>query len=140
MTASRLADRTAEFWDDVKFDYESSELHIQQVLAKHDLTRGELNYARLRFDWKRRRVPQVNRKQIIKRLFDLMDRMLKELEGQMTTIGEKEVTILGRLVHSMGKLIDIEAATNTKATPRQTKDMHDIRRKLVERIEDLKRN
>ena len=140
MTASRLADRTAEFWDDVKFDYESSELHIQQVLAKHDLTLGELNYARLRFDWKRRRVPQVNRKQIIKRLFDLMDRMLKELEGQMTTTGEKEVTILGRLVHSMGKLIDIEAATNTNATPRQTKDMHDIRRKLVERIEDLKRN
>ena len=140
MAVSRLADRPPEFWEDVGFDYQANELHLQQVLTKHDLTRGELNYALLRFGWTRRKSPQVDRKKIIKRLFDLINRMLTELEGQMTATGEKEVAVLGRLVQSMGKLIEIEAATNTAATPRQTKDMHDIRRKLVERIEDLKRN
>ena len=58
----------------------------------------------------------------------------------MTTVTETEVNVLGKLVQSMGKLIEIEATTNIKATPRQTKDMHDIRRKLVERIAELKRS
>jgi len=90
MTASRSADRKAEFWDNVKFDNESRELHVQQVFTKPDLTQGALNSARLRFGWTRRQVPQVNRKQIIKRLFDLKDRMPKELEGQVTATGERK--------------------------------------------------
>ena len=140
MAESQMADRPIEFWERVGIDYAANELTILQLLAKHELTKGEFDYARAQLKWGRRKTPQVNRKLIIKRLFRLLDRMLEQLEADMTTTGEKEVTILGRLVQSMGKLIEIEAATNIEATPRQTKDMHDIRRKLVERIEELKRN
>ena len=129
-----------EFWERVGIDYAANELTIAQLLDKHDLTQGEFNYARNQRGWTRRSTPQVDRKKIIKRLFALLDRMLAKLETEMKTAGEKEVTVLGRLVQSMGKLIEIETATNLAATPRQTKDMHDIRRKLVERIDELKRN
>ena len=143
MAESRMADRPAAFWESVGIDYAANELTILQILRKHDLTKGEFAYARQQLAWTRRKTPQVNRQKIIKRLFRLLDGMLTKLEVQqttMTTTGEREVTVLGRLIHSMGKLIDIETATNIEATPRQTKDMHDIRRKLVERIEELKRN
>ena len=139
MVESQLADRPMEFWERVGIDYAANELTILQLRAKYELTKGEFDYAKGQLGWGRRKTPQVNRRLIIKRLFRLLDRMLEQLEAEMTTTGEKEVTILGRLVQSMGKLIEIETATNTEATPRETKDMHDIRRKLVERIEDLKR-
>ena len=140
MAESRLGDRSPAFWEAVGYDYAAAELPLRQMLLKHDLTQGEFNYAKSQLGWKRRKTPQVNRKQIIKRLFRLLDRMLAKLEEEMTIAGEKEVNVLGRLVQSMGKLIEIEAATGTSVTPRQTKDMNDIRSKLVARIAELKRN
>jgi len=141
MTESRLADRPAAFWDAVGFDYSAAEIGMGAILQKHDLTQGELNYARQKFGWTRRRkTPQVNRKQIIKRLFRLLDRAIAKLEEEMTTVGDKEVAVLSRLVQSMGKLIEIEAAGGPNASPRETRDMHDIRSKLVARIEELKRS
>lgn len=139
MTDSHLAERPPEFWERVGIDYAANELTILQLLGKYELTKGEFDYAKSQLGWGRRKTPQVNRRLIIKRLFRLLDRMLEQLETEMTKVGDAEVTILGKLVQSMGKLIELETATNAEATPRQTKDMHDIRRKLVERIEDLKR-
>ena len=139
MAEGDLANRPASFWEMVGIDYAANELTILQLLQKYDLTQGQFNYARSQLDWTRRKAPQVNREVIIKRLFRLLNRMLETLEAEMTTVSETEVNVLGKLVHSMGKLIEIEASANTAATPRQTKDMHDIRRKLVERIEELKR-
>lgn len=127
------------FWESVGIDYAANELTILQIRAKYDLTQGEFTYARQQLKWIRRKTPQVNRKSIIKRLFRLLDRMLEKLEAEMTKVGEQEVNVLGRLVQAMGKLIEIETATDDAATPRTTKDLHDIRRKLVARIEELKR-
>jgi len=134
-----LSGRPATFWENVGTDYAANELTILQICAKHDLTQGQFNYARLQFGWKRRYLSEVSRDRLIKRLFRLLDRMLETIEDNMATVTETEVNVLGKLVQSMGKLIEIDTATNIAATPRQTKDMHDIRRKLVARIEELKR-
>jgi hypothetical protein len=139
MAEGLLAERPLGFWEGVGIDYAANELTILQILGKHEITQGQFNYAKQQLGWTRRKTPQVNRQKIIRRLFRLLDRMLEKLETEMTNAGEKEVTVLGRLVQSMGKLIEIEAATNTTTTARQTKDMHDIRRQLVERIVELKR-
>jgi hypothetical protein len=140
MSDGEATGRPASFWEDVGNDYAGNELTILQICAKHDLTRGQFSYARLQFGWKRRYLTEVSRDKLIKRLFRLLDRTLEIIEDNMTTVTETEVNVLGKLVQSMGKLIEIETATNTAATPRQTKDMHDIRRKLVARIEELKRS
>jgi hypothetical protein len=139
MADGELAGRPSAFWDAVGLDYAARELTIQQVCSKYDLTLGQFNHANKRLGWHRRNAEPVDRRIIIKRLYRLLSRMLEKLEAEMTTVSETEVNVLGKLVRSMGKLIDIETATNTATSPRQTKDMHDIRRKLVERIEELKR-
>jgi uncharacterized membrane protein YgaE (UPF0421/DUF939 family) len=139
MADDEFRGRSMAFWESVGIDYAANELTILQIRAKYDLTQGEFTYARQQLKWPRRKTPQVNRKSIIKRLFRLLDRMLEKLEAEMTKVGEQEVNVLGRLVQAMGKLIEIETATDDAATPRTTKDLHDIRRKLVARIEELKR-
>jgi hypothetical protein len=139
MAESRLGDRPPAFWQAVEADYFASKLTLLQIRVKHNVTEGEFNHARAELGWKRRYETPASRKTILKRLFRLVDRLTTKLEEEMTTAGEKEVGVLGRLVHTMGKLIEIEDATNRTATPRQTKDMHDIRSKLVARIAELKR-
>jgi len=140
MADGELAGRPMVFWDGVGIDYEARELTIAQVCNKHGLTPGQFNHANKTLGWHRRNAEPVNRGVIIKRLYRLLSRMLETLERDMTTVSETEVNVLGKLVLSMGKLIEIETATNAKSTPRQTRDMHDIRRKLVARIEELKRS
>jgi hypothetical protein len=140
MAESRLADRPPEFWDAVRKDYAGKKLTIRQLLARHDLTQEEFSEARRQRGWKNRDATRVDRKQIIKRLFGLLDRMLAKLEDKMESAGENEVNVLGRLVHTMGKLIEIEAHTGRTVSPRETRDMHNIRSKLIARIDELKRN
>ncbi len=65
--------------------------------------------------------------------------MILKLETNMEKAGETEAAVLGQLVRSMSKLIEIETATNAATTPRQSKQMNDIRSKLVARIQELKR-
>jgi hypothetical protein len=140
MAESRLADRTPAFWKEVEADYADNKLTLPALCEKHDLTLGEFNYAKLSLGWARRKATPVSRKTLIKRLFGLVDRMTAKLEEDMSNSGEKEVNVLTRLVTTMGRLIEIEGATDKLATPKQTKDMHDIRNKLVQRIEELKRS
>ena len=141
MAERHAADRPDGFWTAVGADYIGDELTIKEILAKYEITQGEFNAAKKRFGWPRRKTTArtVTRKQIISRLFRLVDGMAQRLEDNMSKAGDAEVTILGRLVQSMGKLIEIEAAAGADAPPRQTKDMQDIRSKLVARIEELKR-
>jgi hypothetical protein len=140
MAESRLADRPAGFWEAVEIDYRGKKLSLSQLRDRHHLTEDEFDEARRELGWKHRDTSRVNRKQIIRRLFVLLDRMLINLESEMKNVGEQEVNILGRLVQSMGKLIEIEAVTGKAVTPRETRDMHDIRSKLIARIDELKRN
>jgi hypothetical protein len=58
----------------------------------------------------------------------------------MTTAGDKEVAALGRMVHAMSKLIALEDTGGMAVTARESREMEDIRSKLVARIAELKRN
>ena len=43
------------------------------------------------------------------------------------------------LANTLGKLIEIEGSANKQAKPHKTREMQDIREKLVQRIEELRR-
>jgi hypothetical protein len=135
----RLAERTPEYWDAVGRDYYDTNLPILALCTKHDLTAAEFRRARDQLGWRRRHVPKISRSVLINRMFRLLDRGIKQLEDTMTTTGHQEVMVLNHLANTLGKLIEIEGSANKRATPRQTRDMHDIREKLVQRIEELKR-
>ena len=126
-------------WAAVQTDYVAN-MPAGELCLKHGVTSDQLEDARRRFHWRRRRLGRpVGRHSIIKRLFRLLDRQIAQMENEMTTTGEKEAAVLGRLVGTLGKLIEIEGAAGKTTKQRTTKEMVDIRNKLIRRIEELKR-
>jgi hypothetical protein len=89
--------------------------------------------------WRWRSPKPINRHDIIERLFRLLDSQIEELETTMEKAGTAEVTALSRLVTSLGRLIEIKETEDAKQKPRETRKMSDIKQRLIERIEQLKR-
>ena len=141
MADGAAADRSPAFWETVGIDYAANELTILQLCGKYEITQGQFNYAKLQLRLGPAKHAAGQPGQDHQAAVQTAGPHAGEnWKTEMTTVSETEVNVLGKLVQSMGKLIEIEATTNVEATPRQTKDMHDIRRKLVERIAELKRS
>lgn len=134
-----MAERTPDFWKAVQADYFDKRVSIVALCEKHGLTQGEFNHHREQANWQRRYATKVSRAQLIVRLFALLEQHIVQLENEMKTGGDKEISVLNRLVGTLGKLMEIEDAAPTTRKPRQRKDIDDIRGKLIRRIEDLKR-
>ncbi len=81
----------------------------------------------------------ATRRSMIVRMFRLMDKVMDHMEQNLTASTDKDVDLLGRLVTTLGKLIEIDRTAGNRAAPRAAKEMLDIRDKLVRRIEELKR-
>ena len=80
----------------------------------------------------------------VRRLLRLVHAMVRKLElemkeGKMSELGEKEASILYRLTTTMGRLIDLEASAGKSTEAAETREMQDIRNKLLQRIDELKR-
>ena len=82
----------------------------------------------------------ATRRSMIVRMFRLMDKVMDQMEQSVTVATEKDADLLGKLVTTLGKLIDIDKASGKLSAPRQTKEMLDIRDQLVRRIAEVKRN
>lgn len=82
----------------------------------------------------------ATRRSMIVRMFQLMDKVMDHMEDNLAASTDNDVDLLGKLVVTLGKLIDIDRTAGNRAPPRQTKEMLDIRDKLVRRIEELKRD
>jgi hypothetical protein len=82
----------------------------------------------------------ATRRSMIVRMFRLMNKVMDQMEKNLTISTDKDVDLLGRLVTTLGKLIEIERVAGTSAAPRQDKEMLDIRNKLAQRIAELKRS
>ena len=126
-------------WAAVRTDYHSARESIVGLCRRYGLIKANLLAKAAEEGWKRRRHKTPERRTIISRMFRLLDRQIIELEENMTDTGDKEVAVLGRLVSTLGKLIDIENAEVNRPARVQGKDMHELRNRLAERIEQLKR-
>ena len=73
-----------------------------------------------------------------------MNHMVKKLEKDMKPNGAKpgaaEAQVLSRLVTALGRLMDLETAESRMVPDSQSRELLDIRDKLVRRIDELKRN
>ena len=135
-------------WLRVRADRELGELNQIELAAKHGVTLSALKYRIVRDLWPRRnRSKVVDRPMIITRMFRVLERQVADLEMEMAQMsrdarrsGEKEVALLGKLAGNLDKLMDLDSrAGEGRRTRQRTKEMHDIRTKLIERIEQLKR-
>lgn len=138
----------AALWQRVRADYDAGMTH-QALIAKHGIAKSTLT-GRIRRDlWPpRRRSSSVDRPTIITRMFRVLEKQVMDLEMEMTEMtrasrrsGGKEVVLLGKLATTLDKLMDLDGrAGEGRRTRQRTKEMQDIRNKLIERIEQLKRD
>jgi hypothetical protein len=83
-----------------------------------------------------------SRKVLIASLLRVMRRMQEKLEDDMakddSRVGEKETVILMRMVNATVRLIDLDAREEGPSQ-RDSREIQDIRNKLLQRIDELKR-
>ncbi|MHB1104224.1 MAG: hypothetical protein ACYC0C_15925 [Devosia sp.] len=128
-------------WDAARLDYESDALTTIGICRKYGIGHDVLAVHARRAKWHgEHRSGGMDRSILIRQLFGVLEKQIKHLEGvDMTTTGEKEVAVLGKLAATLEKLIEIDGkATTKKPGAAQTKEMQDLRDKLVKRIEAFK--
>ena len=141
MDDEAAAPATATDWPAIRAAYESRDNTIADIARLHRVSTKTLHNHAVKGGWMLRNPHRaIDRSAIIGRMFRLLDRQIIQLEHDMTSTGEKEVAVLGKLASTLEKLIDIDnTETADKPKPGQGKDMRDLRNKLAARIEQLKR-
>lgn len=135
-------------WAPIRRDYEEGALTQAELVAKYRISHSALNWRIKRDLWRPRyRSRIVDRPLIIARMFRLLERQVRDLENEMDEMstasrrsGDKEVALLGKLAGNLEKLMQLDARmAEGKAPRRNSKQIEDLRSKLIERIEQLKR-
>ncbi len=136
-----IVGRDRAFWGTVRTEYEETDEPVQLICERHEISLYALKRATDMLGWRKRRPARFDRRDITMRMFRLLDTQIRILEAKMTKAGEAEVNVLGKLVATLDKLMAIRRA-DEPAPPRSAKsarEMSDIKQRLVERIEQLKR-
>lgn len=131
-----------EKWAAIKADYLAGDLTVPEIVKKHGRSRTAIYEHAAREGWaKRRPIVKNGRSGLINRLTVLLERQLKFLEKNMTGTDDKEVALLGTMVRTLEKLIDLERKDEAAAEePQQDQQMSDLREKLAARIDQLRQS
>ena len=136
----RSAARAPELIETMRVFYEAGATQ-QQTAEKFGTSRSAIGALAKRQGWEQRQVPaKVQPRSLTQRMLQVLERQIVKLETEMTDAGDKEVALLGNMARTLEKLIEIDGETRgSRSGDTQRKDMSDLRRKLGERIEQLKR-
>jgi hypothetical protein len=135
-----VAGKSRAEWDVIRPHYEDGPQTVIQLTKEFQVSKYALRRAGIAFRWRLRSPRVIDRGDVIERLFRLLDAQIFELENDMTKAGQGEVAVLGKLVGTLDKLIAIKDAESARRHPkRTTRQITDIKTKLIERIERLKR-
>lgn len=133
-------ERSPEFWADVEIDYAGGE-KLAEIFARHGLTKGEFDNHRRGAGWPPRNKARVNRDRLVGRIFWLINHHVGAMERKMEAGGPADIAVLNQLVGALSRLVRFEAGGAKAGAQRErTRDLQDIREKLVRRIEELKRD
>ena len=128
-------------WDLVRIDAEGRGITRAAICRKHGITRAELAAKARTSKWNFSGGNDTDRAILIGMMLGVLEAQIGQLEtSDMTTTGEKEVAVLGKLATTLEKLIDIEDKGRPPTEPAgHGEDMKALRNKLARRIDQLKR-
>jgi hypothetical protein len=136
----RVVDIVGEELEALRIAYEGNVIPVAEVCETWRMSRSTLRKLVILHGWRQRHPRRIDPSDVIGRLFRLLDAQIRELEKDMTKAGASEAAMLGRLVATLDKLIGMKnAQAAVRAKPRRTREMSDIKARLIERIEQLKR-
>jgi hypothetical protein len=124
-------------WQAIRLEYENREFVPKVICKRHGITPAQLRYRREREDWDpiRRRPRQTD---LVGRLMALLDKQIRELEMEKDMPLEKKARMLAEQVKILDKLIG-KGAARRNVEPPSTKNIDDLRAKLVRRLEQSDR-
>jgi len=134
-----IGGKTAEEWEVIRPHYEDGPESIVQLCERFKTSKSAIRNASIAFRWRLRSPRRIDRKDIIERLFRLLDTHILEMETSMQDKGRGEAAVLGRLVGTLDRLIEIQDADTKRRHPTASREISGIKAKLIERIEQLKR-
>lgn len=129
-------------WDAVRVDYLAGEMVLDDIAHKHGITKSALNWRRVHHGWPLRHPGPHNRGRspLIARMFRVLERQLNLLDANMTEAGPTEVQMLGNMVRTLDKLMDLDKSTDkTTRSPKVSREIASMRQLLAERIVELER-
>lgn len=81
-----------------------------------------------------------DRPALISRLFKVLEKQIQLLEENMASPGDKEVALLGTITRNLEKLIDLDRKEDGGKTDKlRSREIDDLRQKLVARIDQLRK-
>lgn len=140
-----MTEQTGPDWDAVRRDYVAGLLEVEEIAARHGLTKNQIDYYRAKACWPKRR-PGANRPaglDIIRRMIRLIDVQVTALEEAMAKAGSMnatEVRTLEIMTKTIDRLIAMDASESAKrARPEHKPDpeLEAVRERLATRIQAL---
>jgi hypothetical protein len=131
-----LAEHDAEFWLDVRFDYERSPLTIERMSEKHLVAESTIQERARDERWVRRKPRRIDPNDLVTRMLDLLDRQIENMEEQVKK-GTTEVAMLTKLVGTLDKVLMLKQRNAAEDTVDSTKEADELRARIAERIREL---
>jgi hypothetical protein len=128
-------------WAAVRADYEGTRDPLETLYRRHGITAAQVRAAKHQFQWQSRYKPSSSsRTDLIERLFKILKRQIKHMEDNKDANGDKEVALLGTLARNLKKLMSLQDADKgSRNNDKKAGDLADLRKRLVQRIGELKR-
>jgi hypothetical protein len=128
-------------WELVRLQVKAGEMTRNRICAEHGITMQRLA-ARIRENrWDvEEDATERDRIILLGLAYRVLERLLIQLaEGEMSPTGERESVALGRLLTSLDRTIALETRiTGRKPTPRQSREMVELRAKIAKRLDEIK--
>ncbi len=141
MEGRRLSSDEQINWELVRLQVKAGEMTRQRICAAHGITMQRLARRIRENKWDvDEDAADHDRKIILGELFLATEKqILHLLDVDMSTTGERESMLLGRLATTLDRLIELDIkVTGKKPTPRQSKEMAELRAKIVKRLDEIK--
>lgn len=134
-------DETELDWAAIRGDYENSKLTVDAIMEKFGVSRTRLYAVAQEEAWTPRQYfDRSGRRGVIARMRRVLERQLTFMEAEMDGSSDKEVALLGNMVKTLEKLIELDAKDKQKEPGKQqSREMADLRKKLAARIDRLKK-
>lgn len=125
-------------WGIIRAEYEGRQFIPAMICQRHGITPAQLRYRREKEDWLSLKAHPPSRIGLVTRMLRVLDGQIRELEEARDMPIEKRAKMLAEQVKTMDKLIEMGAAERNVEPP-SSKDMADLRAKLVKRLEQSAR-
>lgn len=142
MTENSEAPAPTSDWVAIRHDYENRIGTLDELAARHGVTRSAISWRVKRQCWRSRNTATGASGPALKvRLLRLIERQLFHLEEETGRMSDKDIAVMGRLAATLEKLMSDETKVRSAPPPKQPgNEMRDLRDKLMARIERLSRS